>query len=318
MSRRKKKTPIIILKKTGPKKKQLYTGKLKVIETSQAEKIAKAVASLIPRPKGKKKSTIESRMIKAKRESVKLPFEELVERRLGREEALQEKEEAKKTRKQRSDKGTHRDKWYIDRGQVPPSKDTEKEPEPEQKKPELGVKTKKPEQDKPARPPVDTEVIVEPASEPVHIVLKPKTVENKKIEKLKKTSPVREKPEQKPPVIPFKAPAPVKTAIGDTKKIIVQPPAKVESKTTPVQPMKPKRERIPKKIKHPFPVKPSKPVLSPETDIASSESESSVYDSGDEQTAKGSGYSIRPVMSGTGLKISPPLKKKFSRSQVGV
>lgn len=327
---KKKKTPIIVLKKTAPKKKQFQTGKLKVVPTSQAEKIAKAVASLIPRPKGKKKSTIESRMIKTKKESIKLPFEELVLRRLGKEEQVAEKEEAKKPRKERADKGTHRKKWYEDRGLPIPS--------PVNRREEVKAKSGKPMKDRPAPPAPKplAEIIVEPAPEPVHITVEKKP-ESKKptspfkrskssekvIERLKMIPPSREKPKEKPPAVPFKPPttgilakppsSSIKTPTGDTKNVEISAPPITGSKTTPAEPMpvvpKKPRMRIPKK-------KPFKPFIpkSPETDEAGSSSESSIQSLGEGFRAAGRGGMSKCC----GLKIAPPKKNSSARGQKGL
>jgi hypothetical protein len=312
LGKKKKKTPIIVLKKTAPKKKHFQTGKLKVVPTSQAEKIAKAVASLIPRPKGKKKSTIETRMIKLKKQSIKKTPEELTLLRLGKEEALFEKEELKKPRKARADKGTHRPKWYYDRGLpvpeplFPPRRVVAVESEEkESKDKEKGSKTGRPIKDRPAPPP-KTEIIVEPAKAPVHIIVekKPEPSFNrsksreKETERLKKIPPTSEKPKEKPPAVPFKPP------ITGILASLAKPPAKATVKPT-AKPSTKLPAGDTKKIKVAPP--------SSESDVADSESESSVYSPSDVQTA--------PPSIGRGkatMVIAPPKKNRSSRSQVGV
>ena len=296
-----KKKAIIVLKKTAPHiKKQLNTGKLKVVRTTQAEKIAKAVVSLIPRPKGKKKSTIESRMVKTKKESIKLPFEELISRRLGKEEAIAEKQDSKKPRKERADKGFHRYKYYLDRGEEVPSPVQRLEESKKFKGKRKYPATDKPFvfkdvlEDMPAPLPEKTEIIVEPAPAPIHITIE-KT-------QSKKTSP------------PKSSKAPIKGILARLAEI--KPPQHTGSKTNPIES---KKSKIPELVKKSVkPIKKPAPKASPETDEANSSSESSIFSSGDEHA--GSGFSMHIVKSGTGsnLQVSAPKKSRQSRSQLGV
>ena len=299
---RKRKTPLIILKKLAPKKKgNIKTGKLKAIPTSQAEKIAKAVASLIPRPKGKKKSTIESRMIKLKKESLIPTSEEYVSRLLAKEELKAEKEELKKPRKKRSDDGTHKPKWYLKQGKKIP--DDVKARYPKTKYPHLY-------EDEPI-----------PASRPkpkpvmeIDIESKPKTKSEKKEYKSEGRKPEADKPVPSPlttyiDLIPAPAPSVPASSKPKSKKIALPPIKKLGILETLALPyVKPVIVKpAPKKPvfkKHP-PVKPKEP----ETDEASSGSESSIFSSSGEGLLKGSGAD---------MTVKAPKKNASARGQKGL
>lgn len=290
---RKKKTSLITFKKVAPKKKQVrHVGKLKVIPTSQAEKIAKAVASMIPRPKGKKQSTIESRMKKLKKMSIKLPFEELELLREGKEELIQEKEEMKKPRRARADKGTHKPKWYIDRGL----------PVPEKSKPVKASTAI-------GKSPVD--IVLEMEEEPVYTKPHPKKPLEEKEEKKEKSKKIMmDEPAPPPPVFKttFKPKAPVSKEPKTYKAVPPAWPPVVmvnPSDSDLMKEVQKARKQIPKFKKNKTGV--SKRYDS-ETDVAGSDSETSLSGEG----------MIVARKTGLGLKISAPKKNSNSKSQKGL